>query len=62
MNLKALLYATFNLCMLCTDKFHHNNDWKDIDVSKERDELYTCVPMPSHDEHNAETGEVKIDS
>ena len=24
MNLKALLYATFNLCMLFTERFHHN--------------------------------------
>ena len=60
MNLKALLYATFNLCMLCTEKFNHNNDRKYRDVSKERDELYTCVPTPSRDVHSAETGEVVL--
>ena len=34
MNLNALLYATFNLCMLRTEKFHHN--WQVIHWCTER--------------------------
>ena len=39
MNLKALLYATFNLCMLCTETFHHN--WQVyIGVQNEQNKVF----------------------
>ena len=39
MNLKVLLYATFNICMLCTEKFHHN--WQVyIGVQNERNKVF----------------------
>ena len=42
MNLKALLYATFNLCILCTEKFHHN--WQVyIGVQNERNKVFFII-------------------
>ena len=39
MNLKALVYATFNLCILCTEKFHHN--WQVyIGVQNDRNKVF----------------------